>query len=233
LADPTAGVHPVVGFNHATELQLSGALDSARWWYDAVAGSAQEKSLVEVERRALIGVARTSARLGDLERARSAFRRVLLLAGQQGRPVERESLFVAASIALAEDDTLRAASGFERVLRLDGFFEGHPTRRSRSPLLDLARITLERGHYAEARDFALALRRLGLVDSLAAVRSADVGQADLLAARAYRGLGRTDSAVASARAAVAALTAGLGAQSPAAREATGVLDSVLRRSPER
>jgi serine/threonine protein kinase len=225
-ADPTAGTHPVVGFNHATELLMSGAADSARLWYEAVAASAREKSIVEVERRALMGVARSSAKLGDVETARRAFARMLVLAHQQGRAVERESLFVASSIALAEGDSLRAASGFEAVLRLDGFFDGTRTRRSRSPLLDLTRITLAQGRAAEGLELALALRKLDLVDSLAAMRSADVGLSDVLAAQAYLRLGRRDSAMAYARAGVTALTFGLGASDPATLEAAGLLASL-------
>jgi tetratricopeptide (TPR) repeat protein len=227
-ADPNAGAHPVIGFNHATELFLSGAADSARSWYEAVAASAREKSLTEVERRALMGVARTSARLGDVATARRAFGRMLGLAHRQGRAVERESLFVAASIAVAEGDTQRASRGFEQVLRYDGFFDGDRTRRSRAPLLDLTRIALGQGSAGTALELALALRRLDLVDSLAAVRSADVGQADLLVARAYHALGRPDSALAYARAGATALTAGLGAASPPAREAVGLLASLAR-----
>lgn len=227
-ADPGAGIHPTLGFNHATELSISGAADSALVWYEAVAASAREKGLVEIERRALMGIARNGARLGDAAKARRAFGRMVMLAHQQGRAVERESLFVAASIAVAEHDTLRAAAGFQQVLRDDGFFDGDRTRRSRAPLLELARLTLGRGRYAEALDLALALRELDMVDSLAATRSADVGQANMLAARAYQGLGRRDSAIAYARAGVTAVTAGLGAGSPAAREAVALLRALTR-----
>ena len=194
----------------------------------SLAASAQEKSLVEVERRALMGVARTSARLGDVEAARRAFARMLVLAHRQGRAVERESLFVAASIDLAEGDTLGAAAGFERVLRLDGFFDGDRSRRSRSPLLDLTRIILAQGRAAKGLELALALRKLDMVDSVAAVRSADVGLADVLAAQAYLGLGRRDSAIRYARAGVAALTSGLGASSPATDDARDLLASLTR-----
>jgi tetratricopeptide (TPR) repeat protein len=226
LADPMAGAHPVVGFNHATELALSGATDSALVWYEAVARSAREKSLVEIERRALMGVARTSARLGDADAAHRAFDGMLLLAHRQGRAVERESLFVAASIALAEHDTLRAASAFEDVLRLDGFFDGKRTRTSRAPLLELTRITLSRGRPSEALGLARALRELDMVDSLAAARSADVGLADVLAARAYLALGRRDSALVCARRGVAALSFGLGPSSSLTREAVDLLTSL-------
>jgi serine/threonine-protein kinase len=225
-ADPDAGVHPMLGFNHATELNLAGETDSARIWFEAVAASAREKSLEELERRALMGVARMSARQGDLPAARQAFRRELELAHRQGRDVQRESLFVAASIAVADHDSAQAATAFRKVLQLDGFFEGIRRRNSRAPLLDLTRITLGRGGAREALELALALRRLDLVDSLAAVRSADVGQADLLVAQAYLALGRRDSALAYARGAATALATELGASSTLAREAADLLASL-------
>jgi hypothetical protein len=227
-ADPEAGAHPVLGFNHATELGMTGENDSARVWFEAVAASARDKSLVEIERRAMMGLARMNARLGDVEAARRAFRRMLQLAHQQGRAVERESLFVAASIAAAEGDTARAAVTFREVLQRDGFFDGKRTRSSRAPLLDLARITLGQNRALEALGLALALRQLDLVDSLAAIRSADVGQADLLAARAYLALGLRDSALVYAREGATALAAGLGASSPLAREAADFLTSLTR-----
>ncbi|HYC34090.1 MAG TPA: hypothetical protein VEB59_17490 [Gemmatimonadales bacterium] len=133
---------------------------------------------------------------------------------------------MAATIALAEHDTLRAADGFQQVLHLDGFLDGARTRTSRALLLDLTRLTLGRGRYAEALDLALALREMDLVDSLAATRSADVGVADMLAARAYQGMGQADSALAYARAGVTALTAGLGPGSSVTREAAELLASL-------
>jgi serine/threonine protein kinase/tetratricopeptide (TPR) repeat protein len=226
-ADPTAGAHPIVGFNYATDLNLGGFTDSALVWFQAVAASARAKSIVEVERRALMGVARTSAHLGRVQDAQRAFGRMLELARQQGRAVQRESLFVAASIAVAMGDSSRAAADFESVLRLDGYFEGRRTRFSRAPLLDLARIALGRGQPAEALAFARSLRQISMVDSLAAVRSADVGQADLLAARAFVGMGRPDSATAYAQTALVALTAGAGPANPATHDASELLASLL------
>jgi tetratricopeptide (TPR) repeat protein len=227
-ADPAAGPHPVVGFNYATELSLSGITDSALAWYEAVAASARAKSIVEVERRALMGVARSNARLGRVGDAQRAFRRELELGRQQGRAVARESLFVTASIVLAAGDSSQAASDFQAVLRRDGYFDGRRTRQSRAPLLDLTRITLGRGRWLEALGLARSLRDIDTIDSLAAVRSADVGLANLLIAQAFSGLGREDSALAYARAALTALSAGAGPASPASREASALLASLDR-----
>ena len=175
-----------------------------------------------------MGVARATARLGQVQDARRAFAHMLELSRQLGRPIQRDSLFVTASIEVASGDSARAVADFERVLQLDGYYEGKRTRKSRAPLLDLARITLGQGRWAEALQKARVLRQIDLVDSLAATRSADVGQADLLIARAYAGLGRVDSAAVYGRAALAALTAGAGAAHPGTHDAATLLASLAR-----
>src|SRR6185436_9017615 len=95
-ADSTGQVHPIVGFNYATQLMVSGQLDSALHWYSVVARIAQSGQNLETERRALIGVARASSKVGDLTRARATFEQVLAIARRQNRPAARDSLYIAA-----------------------------------------------------------------------------------------------------------------------------------------
>ena len=225
LADSTGGVHQVVGFNYASQLGGAGELDYALYWYRLVAQSASERDLPEVERRATLGVARTSARLGRLPEARTAFARLLAIARRQQKPVVRESLFVSGTIELAGGDTARAIRTLESVLRQDGFFDGKRTPFSRAPLLELTRAALER-EPARALEHAHVLRSLALTDSLAALRSADVGEADLLAARAHLKLGAADSARRHAHAALTALMVGAGAGHRTTLQAKALLDSL-------
>jgi serine/threonine-protein kinase len=225
LADPEGGVHPVVGFNYATQLTWAGELDSALYWYRSVAASASARDLAEVERRATMGVARISARLRRVPEAKSALARLLGIARAQGRPAARESLFVAATIELAQGDTARGTRTLESVLRHDGFFDGKQTPVSRAPLLELTRAALARAP-DRALEHARVLRRLALTDSLAAIRSADVGEADLLAARAHARLGAADSARHYAKSAITALTVGAGVEHPMTTQARALLDSV-------
>jgi hypothetical protein len=170
-------------------------------------------------------VARTSARLRRLPEARNAFARLLAIARRQQKPVVRESLFVAGTIELAEGDTARAMRTLESVLRQDGFFDGKRTPASRAPLLELTRAALER-EPARALEHARVLRTLALTDSLAALRSADVGEADLLAARAHARLGAADSARRHAQSALTALTVGAGAGHRLTLQARALLDSL-------
>ena len=229
-ADSTGEPHPVVGFNYATQLMMAGQVDSALYWYSAVARTAQAGKNLETERRALIGVARASSKVGDIPRARATFQRVLAIARRQNRPASRDSLYLAASIALATGDTASASRLFEAVLREDGYYSGPPTVRSRAPLLELARIRLAQSAPAEALGYARALRTLGLTDSIAQFQSADVGEADLLAARAFSALSMGDSAAVYARAAATALPVGAGTTNPLTLQARALADS-LARSP--
>ena len=123
---------------------------------------------------------------------------------------------------------VQATSAFEGVLREYGWYDGKRTPASRSSVVELSRLALERGQDSVARAWAQALREVVLVDSIAEVRSADLGEGDLLEARAWRGLQRPDSARRYARAALAALTVGAGPASPLTAEATALLDSLGR-----
>ena len=229
-ADSTREVHPIVGFNYAAQLFGAGQVDSALYWYAAVAKASQTSKNLEVERRALIGMARTKARLGDVPGAKRAFMRALEITHQLKKPTARDSMFMAASIALAERDSARAARTFESVIREDGYFDGKRTPVSRSPLRDLTRIVLARRDARQALDYARALRTMSLTDSLAEFQSADVGEADLLVAWAHTALGAADSASHYANAAVRALSVGAGANDRLTLQAKAMADSLARTS---
>ena len=68
-----------------------------------------------------------------------------------------------------------------------------------------------------------------MTDSIAQFQSADVGEADFLAARAFAALGTADSAAWYARASVPALTVGAGATNPLTLQARALADSLARR----
>jgi serine/threonine-protein kinase len=225
-ADPGAGIQPIAGFNYATSFAIMGRLDSALAWFEAVAASARDKGVTDVERRARMGIARTNARLGRPLPARAAFARMLALAREQQKPMPRESTFVAATIARAEGDLARAADGYTAMLRQYGWFDGKRTPALRPALIELARTDLQRGDGAAALAHARAIREVVTADSIAELRSADLGEAHLLEARAYLALAQPDSARRWARAALGALMVGAGEQSPVTREAKALVDSL-------
>ncbi|HET8649771.1 MAG TPA: protein kinase [Gemmatimonadales bacterium] len=225
-ADPTGGVHPVIGFNYANQWLMVGPMDSAAYWFEVAAASARADGVVEVERRAMLGLTRADARLGRVAEARAAFANMLALARREGKPVKRDSLYASATIALAAGDTATAVREFTAVLQEDGFFSGRRTPASRPPLVTLAEIALSRGQAAEALASVQQLRELELSDSLVEFRSADRGQANLLAARAFAAQGVPDSARHYVRAAVTALAIGAGPASPLTLQATALADSL-------
>jgi hypothetical protein len=142
-------------------------------------------------------------------------------------------MFVTASIALAERDSARAARTFESVIRQDGYFDGKRTPVSRSALRDLARILLSRREPQPALEYARSLRAMALTDSLAEFQSADVGEADLLAALAHAALGAADSASHYASSAVRALSVGAGADDRLTLQAKSMIDSLSRATGAR
>jgi tetratricopeptide (TPR) repeat protein len=225
-ADPEHGVHPIVGFNYASTLAAIRSLDSALAWYQAAAASARTLAAGEVERRALLGVARTHARLGRPAAAKRAFAQMLALARAQDKRVPAESLLVAASISHAEGDTARAVEAFEGVLREYGWYDGKRSPAARSALVELARIALEQERDSLALTWVRAIREVVTTDSIAELRSADLGEANLLRARALLGLQQSDSARHYAGAALAALTVGAGDASPLTAEARTLVDSL-------
>jgi hypothetical protein len=87
---------------------------------------------------------------------------------------------------------------------------------------------LETGAWAESLGFAEHLERIGTRDSLALTRSAIVGEALLLGARARLGQGDTAAARASLARAIAPLEAGLGVRHPLTMAAAALGDSLRR-----
>jgi hypothetical protein len=95
-------------------------------------------------------------------------------------------------------------------------------------LIELARTDLQRGNGAAALAHARAIREVVTVDSIAELRSADLGEGHLLEARAFAILGAPDSARRHAAAALAALMVGAGELSSVTREAQALVDSMAR-----
>jgi serine/threonine-protein kinase len=225
-ADPEHGVHPIVGFNYASTMATIHQLDSALVWYQAALAAARALHVADVERRALLGVARTNARLGNLVPAKRAFAQMLVLARAQHKQLPAESLLAAASISHAEGHADQAALEFKGVLREHGWYDGKRTPAPRAALVELARIALEEGEDSTALAWARAIREVVPADSIAELRSADLGESNLLQARALRSLDQPDTARAYARAALAAITVGAGSTSPLTAEARALVDSL-------
>jgi hypothetical protein len=134
---------------------------------------------------------------------------------------------LAASLALARGDTVGAGQLAQQVLTAYGFFDGKDARRLRATALVAAEGALAAGRPADAVDLARRARDIATVDSLAALRSAAVGEALLLEARALVALGDATGAGRAAGRARVALDVGAGTSHPAAVRAAQ-LETQLR-----
>jgi hypothetical protein len=111
------------------------------------------------------------------------------------------------------------------ALRASGYYEHKPGYGTRSLLALVAGTALELGKPAEALGFARAADSLASEDSLAVTRSAYVGEARLLEARALLATGDSAGARQAIGPALVALTAGAGPDHPLSVQA----DSLRRR----
>ena len=228
--DRSGQVHLLVVTRYAEAALAQGRADSAVKYFDLVHRQARADASPYWERRSLYGLAQAQVRAGRVEAARAAHRRLVELHGADIplRPTEDlipDPRLLAASIALANGDTAAADAQLVRVLRELGFFDGREQRRLRPVALQAGECALALGRPAEALDLARRARTIAAVDSLAATRSAAVGEAQLLEARALLALGDATAAEEAARRALGALRIGAGP----AHAQTAQADSLLRR----
>jgi eukaryotic-like serine/threonine-protein kinase len=227
-ADPAGGANPVTGFNYAAELFVDEQVDSALVWYRAVAASSRRRNNLPVETRALFGVIRSLSALGRGREAQPILTRYLAMKRELDESPLRDSLILHAFIAAALRDTARAVMDLEQVMAMDSVIAVPPTnRKSWTALRTLTPLLLSQRAPQRAEVYARLMRGIANTDSLTALRSADVGLADLYLARAFEALGQRDSARVRAAAAQVALRAGAGPQHAQTREAD-VLAARLR-----
>ncbi|MCC6243868.1 MAG: serine/threonine protein kinase [Gemmatimonadaceae bacterium] len=226
-ADTAGGINPTTGFNFAAELLADGQADSALVWYRAVVASAAKRKNAVVESRAQFGVVRCLATLGRGGEAASAITKYVSMMRALKRPVYRDSLILAASVAAAVTDTAGAVVLLEGVMTLDSVLVVPQTnRRSWTALRTLTPLLLSRGNAERARTYARVMRTIADTDSLTGTRSADVGLADLYIARAFAAQGQRDSARVWAAAAQTALRVGAGPRHATTREAEALLGTL-------
>jgi hypothetical protein len=184
--------------------------------------------------RGLFGLARAQLALGPVTAARASAARFARIARAYA-PVKNtddlvpDTTILAGLISLADGHTAAAQASFLAALRSNGYYEGKRKARLGPVVLLVSQTALDLGRPAEALEYARAAEATATVDSLAAARSAWVGQAQLLEARALLATGDTTAARRAATAATRGLTAGAGADHPLTVEAEALLASLTTR----
>jgi hypothetical protein len=147
-----------------------------------------------------------------------------------GRPqrLRSDEEVLAGWLARATGDTAAAHAHFVEALRFAGYFDGKRVIPLRPTLVLAAETALSMGRPDSALTFARDARTLSTFDSLTESRSAYVGEARLVEARALLASGDTSAARTSLERAALALRNGAGADHPRTREAETML-AALRR----
>lgn len=205
--------------------------DSAGKYFGMIVRRADAEANPFWQGRGLFGLARAQIALGQLAQARASATRFAKIA-RSYPPVKNtddlvpDTTILAGLLSLAAGHTAAAQTSFLDALRSNGYFEGKRRTRLRPVVLLTGRTALDLGHPAMALEYARAAATSATIDSLAGVRSAWVGQARLLEARALLATGDTVAARRAASAATLALTAGAGAGHPLTLEAQALIRSL-------
>jgi tetratricopeptide (TPR) repeat protein len=209
-------------------------LDSAAKYFEVLAEQSRKQGNDYWEGRALFGLAQAQLRLGRITDARSSIARF--------RQIERkeritrvddqitDARILDAQLALADGDSATANRLVVQVLRDNRHFEGVRRRIFHSSLILAAETALEQGDAEGALHYARSAREVATSDSLSTRRSAFVGEARLLEARAQLALGDTSAGRGSIELALEALRYGAGAEHPRTIEAGKLLAAITTGS---
>ncbi|HSR42708.1 MAG TPA: tetratricopeptide repeat protein, partial [Longimicrobiales bacterium] len=230
-ADPGGRIiwQPTVHYAEAALTQARA--DSALAYFDRIVRQAVEDGNLYWEGRGVFGRARALLASGRLDAARHDARRLgeILVAHPAVKGTDDlvpDARILGGLIALAEGDTIAARTELLEGLRENGWFEGRRRKRLRPVAVWLAEAELAAGDPVEALRFAREAGDVATVDSIALRRSANVGEARLVVARALLATGDATGALSAALEARVALRAGAGAGHPRTREVERLLGAL-------
>ena len=214
---------------HYAEAALTtGDSRSALEYFDRVVDQAVTDTSLYWEGRGLFGAARAQIQLGRLAEARRAKLRLEQIIAQHPQVKGTDDQVPDGQtldgwLAMAEGDCAEARESFLASLRANGYFEGERQQRLRPVVLLAGECALALGDPQEALDLARQALEIAVMDSLSHGRSAAVGEALLLEARALQARGDVGAAGQAARRALAALQFGAGAGHARTREAQALV----------
>ena len=210
---------------HYAETALTqGHADSAAKYFAMIVAQGVRDTSLFWEGRGLFGLARADVQLGRLAEARRAKARLeqIIAAYPKVRNTDDQvpdGRAIDGWLALARGDTAAAKAAFLAALQTNGYFEGKRRKRLRPVVLLAAECAAALGQVQQALTLAREARAIAAVDSLADSRSAGVGEARLIEARAMLAGGDTAAARGALARALVALRFGAGAEHPRTRQA--------------
>jgi serine/threonine-protein kinase len=247
-SDPTGRLpqQPLIHYGHAALYQ--GDADSAAKYFSMLAEQSaadhnryvaegdtnrSQQQALYWQGRALFGLAQAellAGRAADAGKTIERFRPISTLRdlrNSDDQVVDINTLD--ALVALSTGDTARADDLLGKTLTKAGYFTGRRNSVLHSTLILAARIQLALGHPDSALVFARDARRTATRDSLSETRSARVGEARLIEARAELQQGNAAAARLDAERALTALRVGGGPKNPRTIEAEQLLARLSRR----
>lgn len=222
-SDPSGHLptQPLIHYAHVA--LFNRHTDSAAKYFTMLARQAVHEHNSYWEGRAFFGLARAQLRLGRraaLQRTMARFRAISDSAPLQKTDDElTDARILDGRLALSRGDAVAAHHLVVQVLQSNGYFDGKRRLVFRSALILAAESALAMHDAGEALGYARAARTIATLDSLTETRSAYIGEARLVEARALLALGDSSSARTNAERAVNALRSGAGPAHPRTREA--------------
>ncbi|HSB54796.1 MAG TPA: hypothetical protein VLD58_10585, partial [Gemmatimonadales bacterium] len=224
--NPEHEVHPAIMVNYARTLIELNRLDSAAIWARQLRVQAAREKIVGLEQTALFFLARIDIARGRLDEAAATIAAFRALQPRMPRPHPEDVMQLEGMLSRARGQVAEAHDRILAALKAGGYFEGRRGYGTRSLLALAARTALEAGQPDEALRFARAADSLAAEDSLAVTRSAFVGEARLLQARALVARGDSSGARHIIGSAITALGAGAGPRHPLTLEAEALRKSL-------
>jgi serine/threonine-protein kinase len=221
-SNPEGEVHPAIIVNYARTLLGLNRLDSALAWSIRLRTQAARINNPGMEQTGLFFLIRGEVLRGNLGKAEAYFTDWKALIPRQSRHRVEDLLELEGILAGARGRTREAHDKLLAALQGSGYLEGKPGYGARSLLVQLAGAALELGDGAEALKYARGADSLASVDSIAVSRSAYVGEARLLEARALLAAGDSAGARAAIGPAAIALRAGAGPDHPLTLQAASL-----------
>ena len=231
-SDPSGRIpeQPLIHYAHAALYQ--GDLDSARRYFSMLNEQGLANKNKYWQGRALFGLAQAelqSGRVADAKRTIESFRQMTSRPTPSVRDLKNSDDQIVdintldALTALAAGDTAKGNTLIQKTLTDYGYYKGRRSRILHSTLMIAARAQLALGHADSALAMTGAALKTATRDSLSATRSARVGEAELLQARAELLKGDTATARTDAQRAVVALRTGGGVNNPRTKEAEALV----------
>jgi tetratricopeptide (TPR) repeat protein len=232
-SDPTGRLpsQPLIHYAHTAMDQ--GDLDSAIKYFAMLAAQATADTDRYWQGRSLFGLAEAQLQRGAIDDARRTMARFLPLSASPSLTKTDDEItdyrMLDARMAFATGHRAEAQQHVTDALRSVGYFDGKRRGIFYSSLIFAGDLAVAGGQIADALRYAADARDLATRDSLTETRSAFVGEARLVEARALLARGDTAAARTAISRAVTALKTGAGEQHPLTKQASALQQRVMQQ----